>query len=133
MVGAARFITVAFFSVATLITATSLAALLFPSTALSAIWRLRPAAHQSFNAMGPWGLLLLFSVGVLCAVAALGLWMQRRWGVYAALFVLCANMVGDIVSTGFRGDFRALLGLPVALALAALVIISTTAASRRSR
>lgn len=133
MVRVARFVTVTFFVIAALVATTALAALLLPDTPLSTIWRLKPTAQQSFMAMGPWALALLSAVGVLCALGAFGLWKQKRSGLYVAVFILCANMIGDIANALFRGDVRTLIGLPIGLALVALVIMSQSHAGRNPK
>ncbi len=59
--------------------------------------------------------------------------MRKRWGLYVALFILCANMIGDLTNAFFRGDVRMLIGLPIGLALVALVVISQPYAGRNPR
>jgi hypothetical protein len=56
----------------------------------------------------------MFIVGAACCSAAMGLWRGARWGTPLALVILSANMLGDLINTVFRHDYRALIGLPVA-------------------
>ena len=90
--------------------------LLFPGTALDAVWRINPRGHEGFLGMGPWALPLLATVASACAFAAVGLWRNTVWGHRVALGILAVNLVGDSVNA-VAGDPRSLIGVPIALAL----------------
>jgi hypothetical protein len=58
-------------------------------------------------------------VALACAGAATGLWSRRRWGYRLALALLSVNLMGDLLNAILRGDWRNLIGLPIAGALIA--------------
>jgi predicted lysophospholipase L1 biosynthesis ABC-type transport system permease subunit len=104
----------AFFAFGASMCALTIALLLFPGTPLDALWRLNPDAHAAFEKIGRWSIPIMFIVGAACCSAAMGLWRGARWGTRLALVILSANMLGDLINTVFRHDYRALIGLPVA-------------------
>jgi len=81
---------------------------------LDALWRVNPSAHAAFEIIGPWSVAIMVVVGAVCCSAAIGLWRGACWGTRPALVTLTVNMVGDLINTVFRHDYRALVGLPVA-------------------
>src|SRR5438105_112501 len=54
--------------------------LLFPGGALDSLWRLNPEAHAAFQRIGGLLILLMVIVGVACALAAIGLARNAKWG-----------------------------------------------------
>jgi hypothetical protein len=106
----------ALFAFGTTMCALTIILLVFPGTALDLLWRLNPDAHQAFRSFGVWSIILMLIVGISCGVAAVGLAKGTIWGVRLAILILCVNVVGDLVNT-FRGDNRALIGVPIAGAL----------------
>jgi hypothetical protein len=92
------------------------ALLLFPGSALDAVWRINPRGHAGFLRMGPWAVLLLAAVAFTCAVAAIGLRRNTAWGHRVALGILAVNLAGDLANA-LGGDARSLIGVPIALAL----------------
>ena len=105
-----------FFAFGVFACVTACALLLFPGSALDAVWRINPRGHEGFLRMGPWALLLLTAVAVACALAAIGLWRNTAWGHRVALGILAVNLAGDIANA-LGGDARSLIGVPIALAL----------------
>lgn len=91
--------------------------LLFPGTGLDLLWRLNPDAHQAFQSLGNFAVLIMLVVGTGCACAAIGLWRGRRWGLRVALIILSFNIIGDLFNALVRNDYRALIGLPIAGAM----------------
>ena len=87
--------------------------LLFPGTSLDTLWRLNPDAHQAFNSIGNIAVALMCFVGIVCALAAIGLWRGCGWGVWLALIILLLNIIGDLVNALVRHDYRSLIGLPI--------------------
>ena len=87
--------------------------LLFPGTRLDSLWRLNPDAHQAFDSLGNFAVLLMLVVGAVCASATIGLWRGRLWGLRIALIILSLNIVGDLFNALVRHDYRALIGLPI--------------------
>jgi len=97
-------------------------ALLFPGPAVNQLWRLNLQAHTAFLAIGPWAIALMAAVAALCAVAAFGLSARRLWGHRLALILLGINLIGDAGNVLLRGDFRALIGVPLAGVLIAYLL-----------
>jgi len=87
--------------------------LLFPGTALDSLWRLNPEAHVSFQSIGNAALLLMLPVSVACALAAIGLWRRKAWGIWLAIIILSVNIAADLLNAVARHDYRALIGLPI--------------------
>jgi hypothetical protein len=87
--------------------------LLLPGSPLDVLWHINPRAHQGFLAIAPWAILLMSSVCLACAEAALGLWHCRRWGYWTAIGILCINLVGDTINTFMLQDWRTAIGLPI--------------------
>ncbi len=109
---------VAFFVFGACACAVTVAALLFPGSALDAVWRVNPEAQAGFQKMGvPLSLLLMLVVGLACGAAAVGLARQKVWGRRLAIGILAVNMVGDTVNAVARHDPRTLIGLPIAGAM----------------
>src|SRR5262249_55583420 len=104
----------AFYGIGALIAATTSIALLSPGGFLEPIWRLNPTSHTVFQHMGPLAIVLMILVAIACGLAAVGLWIQARWGHRLALLLLGVNLVGDALNAFARGDPRTLIGLPFA-------------------
>jgi hypothetical protein len=91
--------------------------LLFPGGALDSLWRLNPEAHAAFQRIGGLLILLMVIVGVACALAAIGLARNAKWGRWLGILILAANLVGDLTNAFARHDLRTLIGLPIAGAM----------------
>jgi len=59
----------------------------------------------------------MLTVGTACLFAAIGLWRGTVWGTRVALTILSLNIIGDLLNTLLRHDYRALIGLPVGAAM----------------
>ncbi len=59
--------------------------LVFPGTKLDPLWNLNPDARLAFQSLGSWLVLLMLTVGTGCALAAIGLWYGKLWGVPLAI------------------------------------------------
>ena len=103
----------AFFGFGALMCALTIVLLLFPGSSLDALWRVNPEARSSFQSIGNAAFLLMGAVGLGCALAAVGLWRNARWGRQVALVILSINIVGDLLNAVLRRDYRALIGLPI--------------------
>lgn len=95
----------------------SAASLFFPGSFLEPMWRLNPRAHEAFAGIGTWAVVLMCAVSVACAAAALGLWRGARWGYRSALILLAINLLGDLVNGLTGTEPRALVGVPIVIAL----------------
>lgn len=95
----------------------SFASLLFPGSFLEPVWRLNPRAHEAFAGMGAWAVVLMCVVSVACAAAAAGLWRGVRWGYRLAFALLTINLLGDIANVLIGTEPRALVGVPIVVAI----------------
>ena len=102
-----------FFGFGTVMCCLTIALLLFPGTALDSLWRINPEAHEAFQGLGVWAVLLMVVVGSACAAAAIGLWQGASWGVPIALTILSINIIGDLANVVMRHDYRSLIGVPI--------------------
>jgi hypothetical protein len=50
-------------------------------------------------------------VGVACALAAIGLARNVRWGRWLGILILVANLVGDVTNAFVRHNLRTLIGV----------------------
>jgi hypothetical protein len=103
-----------FFVFGTLMSGLAATMLLFPGSALDELWRMNLRAREGFTAMGGWAILLMLTVCLACATAAVGLWRRTRWGYIAALTILVINLTGDTTNVVMLHDWRTLVGLPIA-------------------
>ena len=106
-----------FFAFGVCMCALTIGLLLFPGGALDSLWRLNPEALATFQWMGRLSILLMAVVGVACALAAIGLARNARWGRWLGILILLVNLVGDLTNTFVRHDLRTLIGVPIAGAM----------------
>jgi hypothetical protein len=107
-----------FFAFGALMAGLCALALLFPGSALDAIWRLKPDARHGFEAMGaPLSIAGMATVSAACGAAAAGLWRGRAWGMRLACAILAVNLVGDVLNATLGRDSRAWIGVPIAALL----------------
>jgi uncharacterized membrane protein (DUF2068 family) len=93
--------------------------LALPGSVLEPMWLLNPRAHQRLVSAGAWAIALMLAVSVACATACVGVWRLRRWGHVTAVIVLCVNMIGDATSAMLGLEPRAIIGVPIVLAVLA--------------
>ena len=96
--------------------------LFFPGSFLEPMWRLNPRARVGFADMGVWAVVLMGSVCVACASAAVGLWRGKRWGYLLAVALLAINLLGDIVNVLLGTEPRAVVGIPIVVAISAFLM-----------
>jgi apolipoprotein N-acyltransferase len=106
-----------FFAFGTCMCALTIVLLIFPGTMLDSLWRLNPEAHAAFQRIGGLLILLMVIVGVACALAAIGLARNAKWGRWLGILILAANLVGDLTNAFVRHDLRTLIGVPIAGAM----------------
>jgi len=116
----------AFFAFGAFAAGLSAVALLFPHSAIDQVWRLNPGAKSAFLTIGPWAVLLMIVVAIACGLSAVGLWTRAIWGRQAAVLLLSANLIGDVVNAGARGDWRTLIGVPIGGAMIAYLLTERT-------
>ena len=107
----------AFFGFGATMCALTIGLLLFPGTTFDSVWRLNPEAHSAFQSISNWAVVLMTIVGAACVLAAVVLWRGTGWGIRLALVILSFNVLGDLINTTARRDYRALIGLPIAGAM----------------
>jgi len=106
-----------FFLLGSIICFSASLSLAFPNGFLEPIWRINPHGHKGLVTLGTWAILLLSIVGVFCAAAAVGLWRGHRWGHRIAIALVVINLVGDVINTLLGTELRAIIGIPIAVAL----------------
>jgi hypothetical protein len=117
----------ALFAFGALMSAASFLSLLLPGGPLESMWQLNPRAHSQLQSLRLYGLVLMTTVSVSCAAAAVGLWMRRLWAYYLSLVILTFSLLGDAANALFGIERRAWIGVPIA---GALIILLTR---RRTR
>lgn len=95
----------------------SVISLSFPGSFLEVVWRLNPHAREGFGRMGNWAVVLMAVVCLACLLSAIGLWRGLRWGYWLAVAMLTINLIGDVVNVVTGTEYRAIAGIPIALAL----------------
>jgi hypothetical protein len=108
---------------ASLISAVSLS---FPGSFLETVWRLNPRAREGFNHLGGWAILLMISVCIACALTVMGLWRGRLWGYWLALAMLLLNVAGDFINVISGSEPKAIVGIPVVLAIVVYLLRNRT-------
>jgi|SRR5687768_7526550 len=98
--------------------------LLRPKSFLEPIWRLNPRAYENLARLGLWAGLLLSTISMLCAAAAIGLWRGSRWGYWLAVGLILTNLLGNVINVALGTEPRAIVGVPTAAALLAYLIVS---------
>ncbi len=106
-----------FFLAGALISLTAGASLLFPGSFIEPMWRVNPRAFKHLSDLGPWAAVLLFAVSVSCAMAAIGLWRRAAWGYKIAVGLIAINLIADVANTVMGTEPRAIVGVPIALAI----------------
>ena len=106
-----------FFLIGSLISFTAGVSLLMPGGFLEPLWRINPRGHEGLVRIGLWAVALLFAASASCATAAIGLWRGARWGHIVAIALISINLLGDIVNSVLGTEPRAIVGVPIALAL----------------
>ena len=96
--------------------------LLFPGSFLEPVWRLNPRARAGLGGMGVSAVILMGAVCLACTLAAVGLWRGARWGYWLAVFLLTINLLGDILNVFLGTEPRAVIGIPIALAILAFLM-----------
>lgn len=106
-----------FFTAGSAICLVASLSLLLPDSFIEPMWRLNPRARAGFTVMGRWAILLLFTIGISCATAAIGLWRGARYGHRFAFTLIAINLAGDIINTLLGTEPRAIVGVPIALTI----------------
>ena len=115
-----------FFLVGAAISLTASLSLFQPNSFLEPMWRLNIRAHRNFSSLGLWAVVMLSAVSALCAAAALGLWRGSKWGYWLAVGLMATNLVGDATNVVLGIEPRAIVGVPIATAVLAYLLLSKT-------
>lgn len=98
----------------TVMASLSFLGLLLPGGPLEPMWRLNPEARVGLISLGGWGAALMLVVAIACAVAGIGIWTRARWGRQVAIALISLNLLSDVLNALIRGDWRTLIGVPIA-------------------
>jgi uncharacterized membrane protein (DUF2068 family) len=98
--------------------------LVLPNSFLEPIWLLNPRAHENLSRLSLSAILMLSTVSMLCAATAIGLWRGSRWGYWLAVGLMVTNLLGDVTNVVLGTEPRAIVGVPIATALLAYLIMS---------
>jgi len=110
--------TLSFFSlVGAVVAGVAAVSLAFPGSLLEPMWQLNPRGHQGFERMHGWAVLLLAGVSGVCGITGIGLWRRRRWAYTLAVAGLSIHLMGDILSVVSGTEPRAIIGIPIVVAL----------------
>jgi hypothetical protein len=112
----------AFFTFGAVMSALTAYLLGFPGSRLDAIWKVNPVAREELLKLGSWAIVLMATICLACAFAAVGLWRRTRWGHRLACGILVVNLVGDLANAIIRHDVRTLIGLPIGGAMIAYLL-----------
>jgi hypothetical protein len=98
--------------------------LLLPNGFLELVWRLNPRAHENLSGLSLWAVLILSTVSMCCAAAAIGLWRGSRWGHWLAVGLILTNLLGNVTNVVLGTEPRAIVGVPITASLLAYLIVS---------
>ena len=115
-----------FFLVGAVISLTASISLFQPNSFLEPMWRLNLRAHRNLSGLGLWAIVMLSAVSALCAAAALGLWRGSKRGYWLAVGLMATNLIGDLTNVVLGTEPRAIVGVPIATAILAYLLLSTT-------
>lgn len=101
-----------FFWAGAAISLTACISLLLPKRFLASMWRVNPRAHENLSSIGIWTDILLFTVSIFCAAAAIGLCRGERWGHWFAVGLIVVNLIGDVTKVLLGIEPRAIAGAP---------------------
>ncbi|HZE70921.1 MAG TPA: hypothetical protein VE135_15545 [Pyrinomonadaceae bacterium] len=96
--------------------------LLFPNSFLESMWRLNPRAHENLSSLGLWAVVLMFTVSIACAAAAIGLWRTSWFGYWLAVGLIVINLIGDVTNVVLGTERKAIVGVPIATAILAYLM-----------
>lgn len=99
-------------------------ALAFPGPMWIPMWNLNREAYEGFHHMGSAAEGFLFLLAILCAAAAIGLLLHRRWAWWIALLLFVTNGAGDVISLVRTGEvLRFGSGAVIAMAFVLLLML----------
>ena len=107
-------------------------ALVFPGPIWIPMWNLNREAYESFHHLGWIAIGFLFVLAVVCASAAAGLLLRKRWAWWIALLLFAANGAGDVVSL-VRTHEAARFGSGVLIAASFIALLSLPQVRRSLR
>lgn len=80
---------------------------LFPESALHSIWKLNPAAQRAFGESKIIALILLFTLGLLTALTAFGLYRTKKWAWFLSVAIFSMVFIFNFsrLISGDRGEY----------------------------
>ena len=111
-----------FFLAGAAISLTAGISLFLPNSFLVSIWRLNPRAHEKLTSLGVWAVILLSTVSIFCAAAAIGLWRRFKWGYWLAVGLISINLMANVINVVLGTEPRAIAGIPIAAAIVAYLM-----------
>ena len=106
-----------FFFAGAILAGTAAVSLALPGGVLEPMWSLNPRGHEGLAGVHGWGVLLLAAASVACGTAGVGMWRCRPWGHATALVLLVVQLGGDILNVVSGVEPRAIIGVPIVVAL----------------
>ena len=111
-----------FFAIATAITLATGFSLLWPGSALDAMWRIKPEEHQQLLRAGLLAAVGFVGLAAIMAITSVGAFLRRRWAWWLAIIIFIINGIGD----GVRGMFGAPAEGVIGVAVVAVILLWLT-------
>jgi uncharacterized membrane protein (DUF2068 family) len=113
-----------FFLAGAAISLTAGLSLLRPNSFLESMCDSILALHENLSSLGLWAVVLLATFSMFCAAAAIGLWRGSRWGYWLAVGLMVTNLLGNLTNVVLGTEARAIVGMPIAAAILAYLLMS---------
>jgi uncharacterized membrane protein (DUF2068 family) len=115
-----------FFLVGAAMSLTASISLFQPNSFVEPMWRLDMRAHRSLSGLSLWAVAMLSAISAFCAAAAIGLWRGSKWGYWLAVGLMVTNVVGDVTNVVLGTEPREIVGVPLAAAILADLLLNKT-------
>ncbi len=102
-----------FFAIATVIALVTGFSLLWPGSALDAMWRIKPEEHQQLLRAGLPAAVGFVGLAAIMAIASRGACLRRRWAWWLAMTIFIINGIGDAVRGMFGAPAEGVIGVAV--------------------
>lgn len=102
-----------FFAIGTAITLATGFSLLWPGSALDAMWRIKPEEHQQLLRAGLPAAVGFVGLAAIMAITSVGAFLRRRWAWWLAMIIFIINGIGDVVRGIFGAPAEGVIGVAV--------------------